>query len=126
MIVTIPANSSIRLIARVEKLSLGHDPYLSSEIESVEWNSTDRSDPTTAADDGTFVVDDVVFDTVVEQADDPDWTWDTGYNLDITIPGTAFPEGNKTYVLNVIVTPTGESPITISRTVQTDPLYPRS
>lgn len=60
-----------------------------------------------AASPYTLVTSTVVFDAVQTPANKPIWTFDsTGYNFRYDTLAAQLPEGNKTYIFEVWVTPT--------------------
>lgn len=100
---TVWENQSLVVFARIANIS--GDYITQATITSIAGGTYDLDDGSAVA---TFsvVVGSSVFDTL--QTGDARWTVDsTGYNFRHTVPGTALPEGDKRYQVEIVLTPTG-------------------
>ncbi len=114
---------SIYVMSRLENITPPHTALLQADISSITWKSVNKAAPTVNVASGSLTVSDVILDTVLTQSDNPDWTHGIGYNFATVIPGSAFPSGNKTYVVVITVTPVSGDPIIITREHKTSPTY---
>lgn len=114
----------IYVAARIQELSPPFDVLTEADVDEITWHSVDKAAPTTIVEDGTLDPADVMFDTLQTTDDNPDWKFSDGYNFGAEIPGSAFPLGNKTYVLVITVTPAVGDPIIIQQEHQTAVYYP--
>jgi hypothetical protein len=99
-------NSAVTLLDRIK----GHDgSYITKAgIDSITCKVIDLNDPTNADSSGspispTIDVDDSVFDTLQT---DGRWVKDTtGYNFAAELSGDNFPQGNRTYRVEIKFVP---------------------
>jgi hypothetical protein len=59
----------------------------------------------------TLAIADCIFDTVKDASDDVRYTGVGGYNFRATIPGSYFPDGDQTYLIEVYFTDTSSNVI---------------
>lgn len=77
-----------------------------ADISSIVYSVFDKSDLSTATATGTLTVSSVIFDTLQTPSLDACWSKDsTGYNFGWNVPATIFATGDKTYRIEVKITP---------------------
>jgi hypothetical protein len=95
-------DSGVRWMARI--LAVSGSAILQANVSTIAYSVFDKSDPTTATATGTLTIASVIFDTLQT---DSRWTKDeTGYNFAWNVPASIFATGDKTYRIEVKITPT--------------------
>lgn len=109
--VNVIEDSGVRWMARV--LGQSGSAIVQADVSSIAYSVYDKSDTTTATTTGTLTVSDVIYNTLQT---DSRWGKDaTGYNFGWNVPASIFAAGNKTYRIEVKITPSSGEAIHIVR-----------
>jgi hypothetical protein len=74
-----------------------------ADVTSIAWNVVDESaEPAASVDSGSLTVADVIYDTA--QSGD-NWPYTDGYNFAYQFPASKFPNANRNYCVQILVTP---------------------
>jgi hypothetical protein len=118
---TITENSPVVLLARVTDAT--GSLLVSSTVSSILVSVWDRESGIEIVPEYHPLPTAVIHNTLQTDAR---WTADSiGYNMEVVIAGTYFPEGNTTYQVEVNLTPTngGSGPIVIPYALQTELIF---
>lgn len=109
--VNVIEDSGVRWMARI--LGQSGSAIVQADVSSIVYSVYDKSDTTAATATGTLTVSDVIYNALQT---DSRWGKDTtGYNFGWNVPASIFATGNKTYRIEVKITPASGEPIHIVR-----------
>ena len=109
--VNVIEDSGVRWMARI--LGQSGSAIVQADVSSIAYSVYDKSDTSTATTTGTLTVGDVIYNTLQT---DSRWGKDaTGYNFGWNVPASIFAAGNKTYRIEVKITPSSGEAIHIVR-----------
>ena len=100
-------DSGLQCMARVENWD--GDLLLQADLGTITYKVFDVATKVETGSDSLTVAN-VIFDTAQTNSG---WPYDDGFNFKFLLPASAFPNGNRKYRVEFIVTPTSAEPFPI-------------